>query len=99
MKKLLLIATLIIIFIGQMAIAAPFVICDPDASAEYYVIILDSGEAIETPAPLRYDLSGIETGDHIVEVRAANMWGQSAPVPLEFTKKLPESITGLGLGR
>lgn len=98
MKKLLIIFAICLVICGQ-AFAAPFVVCDPDSTATSYIVILDSGEEIETPIPLHFDLSGIDEGSHIVEVRAKNIWGVSSAVPLEFTKALPQSPTNMRLDK
>ena len=71
--------------------AAPFLVCDEDSNVTSYLVTLDSGEEVEVPAPLRFDLSGISEGEHVIEVKAKNVYGESAPVPFEFIKALPAS--------
>ncbi|MDA3808643.1 MAG: hypothetical protein PF440_12120 [Thiomicrorhabdus sp.] len=78
--------------------AAPFIVCDVDPEATSYVVQLDSGQQVEVPAPLHYDLNGIEEGAHVAQVWAKNVWGLSENAsPLEFTKALPQSATNTRL--
>jgi len=98
MIKRTLVISLIIVAAATLAYAGPYLVCDPDPVAESYVVVLDNGEQIETPAPLRYDLANIDEGQHVVEVQAKNKWGVSSAVPLEFQKTLPVSPTNLRLG-
>lgn len=75
----------------SMALASPFLVCDPQPTATYYLVSLDNGPWIRTPAPLHFDLEGIAPGPHSVSVKAANDAGESAPASLDFKKKLPEN--------
>ena len=94
MKKLLI---LIIMLLATPVFAAPYLVCDEDASVDSYLVSMDSGSDIETPAPLHFDLDGIDVGNHHIEVKAKNLWGVSSPSPLDFSKQLPGSPSGLGL--
>lgn len=87
LKKLLLIFSALCIY--NAAYANPFLTCDPHPNTTSYTIVFDNGEEEELPAPLMYDLAGIEEGVHVAQVRAKNVWGVSSIVPFEFTKALP----------
>ena len=86
---------------GQ-AFAAPFLICDPQTNVTHYIITID-GNTSEVLAfdlgdgtvMLRYDLAGISSGTHNVEVKAKNVWGESTPVPFDFVKALPAVVEGI----
>ena len=81
-------AILAVLFgLAIVAHAAPFLVCDPSTDAESYVLILNDGAEIETPAPLHYDLSSLSPGTHVVKAYAVKgVWRSEASVPLEFTK-------------
>lgn len=91
-------------FFAATAWAAPFLVCDPPASTECvtaYEVTL-GGATVETPAPLHYDLSGVQAGDHSVEVRAVcvSQWGRltSYPAPFAFSRPgSPGVPTGIGI--
>jgi len=73
-----------------MARASPFLVCDPQPTATYYMVSLDNGPWVRTPAPLHYDLAGIAEGPHHIEVKAGNDAGdESAPASLDFNKQFP----------
>lgn len=82
-------------------------ICDAQTDVDTYLIDLD-GVITESPAQITdsttgmkrlfFDLTGIAPGDHHVEVRAKNMWGQSDPAFLDFTAVIPGTPSGLSLG-
>ena len=96
MKKLIV---LFILVIAGIASASPFLVCDVDPAATSYIVVMDSGDEIETPAPLHYNLVDIANGTHVVEVRAKNIWGVSSPSPFEFTKGLPGSPSNIELNQ
>lgn len=79
------------LFFNVQAWAAPFLVCDPDAtgSTDEYVLSFDGGTDIITAYPLSYDLSGLSDGNHQVTVKGRNVWGDSPPVPFDFTKGVP----------
>lgn len=92
MKKLLMIMSIFVITIGLlsgMAYANPFLTCDPHSNTTSYIVVLDNGTEVETPAPLYFDLAGIAEGAHVIQLRAKNVWGISSIVPFEFAKALP----------
>lgn len=89
--------------------SSPFLISDPQpkdppGQVEYYMVVIDGVEYQSDPQDLgdgtvrlHYDLVGISSGTHQVEVRAGNIWGESAPVPFGFTKQMPSGVTGIAL--
>ena len=103
MKKLfVLIALAIILLMAAPAMAAPFLVCDPQADTTTMVVVFDGvTEIIPYAETSGYvvlkDLAGITNGVHNVEVRAGNIWGLSTPVPFGFTKTLPGSPSNVDL--
>ena len=80
--------------------AGPFLICDPNPTAETYLIegsITASNIIAEGDGSIKYDLAGIAEGLFNIQVSACNLWGCSTPVPFSFTKALPQSSTGMRL--
>ena len=67
--------------------AQPFLVCDEQPDAESYLVILNDGAEIETPAPLHYDLSSLEPGQYVVTAKAKKgVWVSEPAIPLEFQK-------------
>lgn len=100
MKRLLsifiaFVFAVLMVLIPVYALSAPFLICDPQASAEWYVLEMDGIELpgvydAEPDGSLKYDLAGIVVGQHSVRALAGNMWGQSVySDPFDFSKELP----------
>jgi len=77
--------------------AQPFLVCDHQDNVDAYIIEFEGQAAIETAAPLHYDLNGLDPGDHKVVVKAKNgVWIGPPSIPLEFTKpSLSAPILGL----
>ena len=102
-KKLMLGVLVLMMFTGTV-LADPFLVCDPQTNVTHYVITLD-GISTTVPAVdlgddtfnLSFDLGGIDVGNHNVELKAKNIWGESIAVPFVFVKSLPEVPTGIGL--
>ena len=95
MKKLFVI--LVVLFWASVAWSAPFLVCDVDENTTSYLVGMNDGAVVETPAPLHLDLATIPNGDYAVTVRGKNFWGVSPSVPFEFTKALPAIAAGVGL--
>jgi len=101
-KKLMLGVLVLMMFTGTV-LADPFLVCDPQVNVTHYVITLD-GITTTVPAVdlgddtfnLSFDLGGIDVGNHNVELKAKNIWGESIAVPFGFVKSLPEVPTGIG---
>jgi hypothetical protein len=82
------------------ALADPFLICDPQTNVTHYVITLD-GWSITVPAidlgdgtfNLRFDMGGINVGNHNMEIKAKNLWGESIGVRFGFEKSYTYKIT------
>lgn len=82
--------------------ADPSLISDPQTNVTHYVVDMD-GDTSTVPAfdlgdgtvMLKYDLAGIPTGTHNVQVKAKNLWGESTSVPFDFTKALPGVVERL----
>ena len=94
MKKLFVLIALATLLMAAPAIAAPFLVCDPQANTTEMMITFDGVTDIIPYAEtsgyvVLKDLAGISSGVHNVEVRAGNIWGLSLPVPFGFTKTLP----------
>lgn len=92
MKKIFFL-TLVFLIFANVAQAAPFLVCDPQAGVTHYQITGDPYWTGDIPAQadgsLRTDLATIPTGAHNISVRACNLWGCSSAVPFSFTKELP----------
>jgi len=100
MKKLLLLVLFIVLVCFSAVQARPFLACDiPAVAPDSYLVTLNTGEEIETPYPLYYDLVDLAPGEYVVTVRANyTLWGVSDPsVPLNFTKPVLTPLTGLGI--
>ena len=95
MKRLFVV--LAIVFMASVAWSAPFLVCDVDENTTSYLVVMNDGAVVETPAPLHLDLATIPNGNYAVTVRAKNFWGVSPSVPFEFTKALPVIANGVGL--
>ncbi len=79
----------LIFYFTALSYASPFLVCDPQADALEYVVVLSDGAEIITPAPLHYDLSGLTPGVYVVTVYAkSGVWRSEASIPLDFTKPL-----------
>ncbi|MBA7494732.1 hypothetical protein ES702_05309 [subsurface metagenome] len=97
-----IIAFILVLALLSLAYADPFLICDPQTNVTHYVVDMD-GDKTTVPAfdlgdgtvMLKYDLAGIPTGTHNVEVKAKNVWGESTSVPFDFTKALPGVVERL----
>jgi len=108
MKKLLIILT--ILFMASTAWSAPFLVCDCQEDFQgNYELIFDGGSPVISPAQqydcpdgqvrLSFDVAplGLADGQHHLEGKAVNVWGESASVPFDFNKAVPSTQTGIGL--
>lgn len=97
MKKTTLLGLLLLaaLALAPATGATPYLVCDPPPAGDCtdaYAVTLDGAAAVETPAPLRFDLAGLSVGTHNVTVRAvcaATVWTprlESAPVPFAFAR-------------
>jgi len=90
--KSLLIAALVLLF-AATAHATPYLVCDPQEGVTEYEIV-DNGAtlpmvAAQADGSLRYDLAGIEKGEHSYQVKACNMWGCSEASGIVIIKTVP----------
>ena len=84
MRKYLFALAMVVLF-PVIAIASPFLVCDPQAGVvEYDVNIEENGIPVmggtvlaEADTTLRFDLEGIPNGVYNARVRAFNLWGGS----------------------
>lgn len=95
MKKLIL--TICVLAMASMAWASPFLVCDVDPVVTNYLIRVNGATALETPAPLHWDVGLLADGTYNLEIAAKNIWGQSIFVPFVFTKEQPGTPSGIGL--
>lgn len=106
-KKLFII--LAIIFMATTVLGSPYLVCDCQDNVDYYVITIDSGTPIQSPA-VETDCTGgqkrisldmaplnLADGQHSLVGKAANVWGESTPVPFDFSKGVPSTQSGIGL--
>lgn len=104
MKVFILILALILGSSG-IALANPFLVCDPVAeNLTNYVVMQDGVKYDSIPKDLgngtvrlQYDLGGLSIGEHHFEVAAENEWGRSDFAPFDCTKSLPGAPSGLRL--
>lgn len=103
MKKFGL-AILLVCLMPVVALASPFLTCDPQAGVTSYEIelngaVLATDVAAEADGSLRYDLDGIQAGALDFRARCKNAtWPDWSgwSVPLSVTK--PGVPAGLGVG-
>ena len=104
MKKLFLAVLCSAVLCVSLAVAGPFLVCDPQKNVTSYIVVLD-GEAQEVVAQdmgdnttrLHFDLAEVSEGSHNATVAAKNIWGESEPVPFFFESAVPGSACVLGL--
>lgn len=86
MKKLIgiLSITLLIILMSTLSMAAPFLVCDPQAGVQSYEIFIDGQQVTggpilaEVDGSLQYDLAGTTPGAYTFTAKAcADPWGCS----------------------
>lgn len=95
-KALSIIVIAMILCIGSTAFAAPFLVCDPQAGVEYYVVtgLPAAIDASRIPPDasgtfgFKLDLGPLAVGSYTVKAKAcAGVWGCSADSsPFVFTK-------------
>ena len=99
MKKIIMV--LAFLLIPSLALAAPFIVCDPQEGVVGYEIKGLSPETINFVAQpdgsLKYDLASVNSGTYTLTVAACNVWGCSSTVPFVFTKVIPTAPVGLKL--
>ena len=86
----------LLLLVPSLTLASPFLVCDPQTNVTHYVVTID-GDTTEVLAfdlgdgtvMLRYDLAGVSSGTHNMEIKAKNVWGESVAVPFDFVKALP----------
>lgn len=108
-KIRLVILSLIILLLAlgciwvNVAFAAPFLVCDPQAEVTEYQLTIDgqapTQHAAQPDGSARIDLGAlsIADGEHVYMLQAGNVWGWSAPSdPLLNVKSLPSMPVGVG---
>ena len=98
MKKLFIILALLLFPV--FCFANPFLVSDPNENVEEIRATWNGTETVlskKGDGSIYHDLSGIADGDHVMSIKACNMWGCSEAIPFEFTKAIPESVSGLSL--
>ena len=84
----------------------PYLVCNPMNGVTEFEVSLDGVPKIsqtqnlgDGTVRLYHDVTGVDVGDHIVEVRARyGTWGWSDPTaPFGFSKPAIDSPTGLSL--
>jgi hypothetical protein len=87
---------LVLALFPSVALASPFLVCDPYSPADQvtnFQVTIDAAAPVDS-APvnnaLKYDLANISFGSHTVKVKACNIWGCSEDsAPFTFIKQLP----------
>ncbi len=100
MKRLLFALVFVLMFGVSTVFAAPFLICDPQANVDEYVLEINGTEtsefASEVDGSVRYDLAALAEGAFTIKAKAGNIWGWSDwSDPLSDTKALPQTPMGL----
>ena len=81
---------------------APFLSSNPQLHATSYTVTID-GTDYESPGQdmgdgtvrLYFDLAGLADGNYTCAVISKNIWGESDPVPFDFSKTKPECVSVL----
>lgn len=99
---IVLIALVLMAVISNIAHAAPFLVCDPQAEVMSYTLeingILFENIAAEADGSIKYDLAGTADGIYLVKAKAHNMWGESGwSVPFDLAVQRPGAPFGLRL--
>ena len=104
MKKLMMFLFLFVSLVwGAVGFAQDtwYLVCDayaPEYGVTHFLLAFDEQPAVQTPAPLHYDLSGLPNGSHIVTAIAVNDVGESeSSDPFLFKLGLPKKPSGVGL--
>jgi len=74
--------------LSTTAIAKPFLVCDPQPGVDGYALLANGGEvnSVAVDGHLYYDLADVPVGNNDFSIRAYNKWGESMPVPFQFTR-------------
>lgn len=95
-----IVAMVIAIGTTQIAMANPFLVCDPQSGVESY-LVREAGVETEVLAQadgsIKMDLASVTIGSHTYEVAAKNIWGVSPYVPFSFSRTVPIGPAGLQL--
>lgn len=107
MKKLWF---LTLILLPTMAMANPFLVCDPQTDADEYVVTTQTGQPVNSQpysevtlsdgstVAIVMDLAAVGEGTHNWEVQACNDMGEcSSAVPFVYQKTLPGEPSGMRL--
>ena len=109
MKRLLVFLFLFIVFVvffvlPRVAVAAPFLVCDPHPVATKFelkidgVIVVPETTGAVGSLAIRYDLADLPGGAHTFEARAGNSWNWSDwTPPLDETKVTCGPVSGFGI--
>jgi hypothetical protein len=89
----LILAALITLGIVAVCLAAPFLVCDPQATVTSYTISgdteLNGTVTAQADGSLRKDLAGISAKSHTISVTCSSLWGTSTATPFTFTSGVP----------
>jgi len=108
--KTLFLAGIFIVLFSSAALASPYLICDCQDNVDQYVITFDNGTPIISDAVtaectngqkrLSLDVGPLNLTDgphHLDGIARSSIWGDSSPAPFDFTKAVPNSLSGLKL--
>ena len=102
MKNLIYVLTIIgLLLFSTSAMAAPFLVCDPQVEATHYTVIQDGVEiatdvVAQPDGSLRYDLAGVDPGAYEFNAQACNVWGCSG-VSVDPTQSPEPTVPSTGL--
>ena len=94
-----LLSILILVLWASVASAGPMLVCDPDPNCETYNVYVDDVLIAEDlPAPLNYDLEGMEPGTFAFDAECCNYWGCEMTVDPYISLDGPGIPLNLGMG-
>ena len=101
MKQILLSLVFSFLFVASVW-GAPFLSSNPQSHVTSYMVTI-GGVDYESPGQdmghgtvrLYFDLAGLPDGNHTCTVISKNIWGESDPVPFDFSKTRPECVSVL----
>jgi len=113
MKKLLGCLVVALLGFTSVAFSSPFLISDPQCKLENdngcaagFELSLDDGatwgvmgsqDVGADKVMIHHDLGGFPEGMNNIQVRAVNLWGESATIPFSFTKSVPSAPTNMAV--
>ena len=98
MKKLII---LLVLFLATTAFGSPYLVTDPQANTDSYVITggITATPAAQADGSLRYDLASLPVGSYDIQIAACVGVWCSPTSPFAFTKPTLNAPAGLRLAK